>query len=76
MNIAARVQAMADAAEIWITEEVWRYPGVQTLLAHLPDQAGTAEFQGVGRPMPVMRIGGAGQAGSQQGADNELRSQQ
>jgi hypothetical protein len=33
VNIASRVQEMADAAEVWITEAVWRYPGVEELLA-------------------------------------------
>ena len=32
VNIAARVQDMADADEIWITDAVWRYPGVRELL--------------------------------------------
>ena len=55
VNIASRVQEMADAQEIWITDEVLGYPGVQALLADYPTQA-TAEFQGVGRPMPVIRV--------------------
>ena len=58
MNIAARVQAMADAQEICVTEEVRDYPGVEALLEHLQTQAVTAEFQGVGRPMPVIKVGG------------------
>ena len=46
VNIASRVQAMADAAEIWITEEVWRYPGVQALLAALSGRAGHGRVPG------------------------------
>ena len=49
VNIAARVQALADAQEICITEEVRDYPGVEALLADLRTQPVTAEFQGVGR---------------------------
>jgi class 3 adenylate cyclase len=57
VNIASRVQEMADAQEICVTEEVWSYPGVQKLLASHPTVPGTAEFQGVGRPMAVVRVG-------------------
>jgi class 3 adenylate cyclase len=57
VNIASRVQEMADAGEIWITEEVWSYPGVQELLGPYPVEPRTAEFQGVGRPSAVWRIG-------------------
>ena len=57
VNIAARVQAMADAQEICITEEVRDYPGVEALLEHCPTERSTAEFQGVGRPMAVVRVG-------------------
>src|SRR4051794_23079133 len=58
VNIAARVQALADAQEICVTGEVRDYPGVEALLANLPTQPVTAEFKGVGRPMPVIRISG------------------
>ena len=58
VNIAARVQAMADAQEICVTEEVREYPGVQALLADLQTQPTMAEFQGVGRPVPVIRVNG------------------
>ena len=47
VNIASRVQEMADAAEIWITEAVWRYPGVQALLEPYPAEPRTAEFHGI-----------------------------
>jgi class 3 adenylate cyclase len=57
VNIASRVQEMADAAEIWITEDVWRYPGVQALLEPYPAEQHTAEFRGIGQPMTVVRIG-------------------
>jgi class 3 adenylate cyclase len=57
VNIASRVQEMADAAEIWITEAVWRYPGVQALLETYPAEPRTAEFHGIEEPMTVVRIG-------------------
>jgi class 3 adenylate cyclase len=57
VNIASRVQEMADAAEIWITEAVWRYPGVQALLEPYPTESRTAEFHGIEQPMTVVRVG-------------------
>ena len=62
VNIASRVQEMADAAEIWITEDVWRYPGVEALLAAYPAERRTAEFRGIEQPMTVLRIGSRGAA--------------
>ena len=60
VNIASRVQEMADAAEIWITEEVWHYPGVQALLEPYSPEERTAEFRGIEQLMTVMKIGSAG----------------
>ena len=57
VNIASRVQEMADAEEIWITEEVWHYPGVQALLEPYPAEPRTAEFRGIEHPMIVLKIG-------------------
>jgi class 3 adenylate cyclase len=62
VNIASRVQEMADAEEIWITEDVWRYPGVQALLEPYPTERRTAEFRGIERPMTVLRITSRGHA--------------
>lgn len=59
VNIAARVQAMAEAQEICITDEVWRYPGVEALLSGRETREVKAELRGVGHPVPVIRIGGA-----------------
>jgi class 3 adenylate cyclase len=57
VNIASRVQEMADAAEIWITEAVWGYPGVQALLKAHPTEPRTAAFHGIEQPMTVVRVG-------------------
>ena len=67
VNIASRVQEMADAAEIWITEEVWRYPGVQALLEPYPAEPRTAEFHGIEHPMTVVRVGNPGHAATEPG---------
>ena len=53
---------MADAEEIWITDEVWHYPGVRALLEAYPVEPRTAEFRGIERPMTVVRIGSRGHA--------------
>jgi class 3 adenylate cyclase len=57
VNIASRVQEMADAAEIWITEDVWRYPGVPRSLEPYPAEQRSAAFRGIGQPITVLRIG-------------------
>ena len=62
MNIAARVQATADAQEICLTDEVIAYPGVRELLAGYPTAQDSAEFRGVGRRMGVVRVGAAAPA--------------
>jgi class 3 adenylate cyclase len=63
VNIASRVQEMADASEIWITEDVWRYPGVHALLEAYPAEPRTAEFRGMEQPMTVVSVGSRGHAG-------------
>ena len=59
VNIAARVQGLADAQEICLTDEVIAYPGVQDLLAGYPTERDSAEFRGVGRRMGVVKVGAA-----------------
>ena len=48
LNIAARVQAMADAQESGVTEETRDYPGTEALLAAYRTQATTADFRASG----------------------------
>jgi class 3 adenylate cyclase len=57
VNVASRVQEMADAGEILVSEDVWRYPGVERLLEPYPVEERRALFHGVERPMTVLRIG-------------------
>jgi class 3 adenylate cyclase len=64
VNIASRVQEMADADEIWITEDVWNYPGVHALLEPYPAEQRTAEFRGIEHPMTVLKIGSRRRAGT------------
>jgi class 3 adenylate cyclase len=60
VNIASRVQEMADAEEIWITEDVWRYPGVRALVEPYPIEQRMVEFRGIEHPVAVLRIGSRG----------------
>jgi hypothetical protein len=53
---------MADAEEIWITEDVWHYPGVHALVEPHRIEQHTAEFRGIEHPMTVLKIGGRGHA--------------
>jgi class 3 adenylate cyclase len=56
VNVAARVQGLADADEIYITEEVYRAPGVLPLLEGLHVDAREANLRGVKRTVSVYRI--------------------
>ncbi|HWL71782.1 MAG TPA: DUF5939 domain-containing protein [Geminicoccus sp.] len=58
VNIASRVQQMAGAGEIWLTEDVWSYPGVQKLLDGQAAQHEVARFQGIEQPMNLVRLPG------------------
>jgi class 3 adenylate cyclase len=63
VNLASRVQAMADAGEIWITEDVRHFPGVAPLLEPYTADRRTVAFPGIERPMEVIRIGDRAAAG-------------
>jgi class 3 adenylate cyclase len=56
VNIAARVQNLADGDEICITEEVYRAPAVAEIIAPYPVAKGEAELKGVSKAMPVYHI--------------------
>jgi len=56
VNIAARVQNLADGDEICITEEVYRAPGVAEIVAPYPSEKGEAELKGVSKPMSIYRL--------------------
>ncbi|HEV8246697.1 MAG TPA: adenylate/guanylate cyclase domain-containing protein, partial [Polyangiaceae bacterium] len=56
VNIAARVQGLADADEIYITEEVYRAPGVTDLLEGFDVTAHAANLKGVQRTVKVYRV--------------------
>lgn len=56
VNIAARVQGLADAGEIYISQDVYTYPGVQESLAKctiLPEQVAV---KGVSETLQVYKV--------------------
>jgi class 3 adenylate cyclase len=56
VNIAARVQNLADGDEICITEEVHGAQGVAEIIAPYPVTKSEAELKGVSKPVPVYRL--------------------
>jgi class 3 adenylate cyclase len=59
VNIAARVEALADGGEICLTREVNDAPEVRAILAPYPVSTAPARLKGVHDEMPVWRIGEA-----------------
>jgi class 3 adenylate cyclase len=57
VNIAARVQNLADGDEICITEEVYGAPEVAEIIAPYPVAKSEAELKGVSKAMPVYHLG-------------------
>ncbi|KWV51693.1 adenylate cyclase [Bradyrhizobium macuxiense] len=56
VNIAARVQNLADGDEICITEEVHAAPAVADIIAPYPVAKSEAELKGVSKAMSVYRL--------------------
>jgi len=56
VNIAARVQNLADGDEICITEEVYRAPAVAEIIAPYPVAKSEAELKGVSKAMSVYHL--------------------
>ena len=58
VNIAARVQALADAGEIWVTAAVMNAPVVAALVAErgYASEAKRVALKGVGHPTDVFRL--------------------
>jgi class 3 adenylate cyclase len=61
VNIAARVQSLADADEIYLSNDVYAAAGVGDQLASLPVDSRLAHLRGVHQDIPVYRIGSAAQ---------------
>ncbi|MGJ4945901.1 DUF5939 domain-containing protein [Bradyrhizobium sp. HKCCYLS1011] len=56
VNIAARVQNLADGDEICLTEDVFRAPDVAEIIAPYKVTRSEAELKGVSKPMSVYRL--------------------
>ena len=56
VNVAARVQGLADADEICITEDVFEAEGVQDALAEVAITREIARLRGIDQDYPVFRI--------------------
>jgi class 3 adenylate cyclase len=57
VNIAARVQNLADADEIFVSQDVYDATGVREDLAGFAVEPRTARLRGVQQDMPVFRVG-------------------
>lgn len=62
VNIAARVQNLADADEIYVSSDVYDSEGVKGLLASLTVEAKVSKLHGVQQGLPVFRVAAAGGA--------------
>ena len=58
VNIAARVQNLADADEIIVSQDVYDAAGVRDELAAYAVEPRTAQLRGVQQELPVFRVGG------------------
>jgi class 3 adenylate cyclase len=56
VNIAARVQHLADADEIYLSEDTYASEGVGKQLESFPVEAKTARLRGVNQEIPVFRV--------------------
>jgi class 3 adenylate cyclase len=56
VNIAARVQNLADGDEICITEEVYGAPAVAEIIAPYPVAKSEAQLKGVSKAMSVYHL--------------------
>ncbi|MBI4248266.1 MAG: hypothetical protein HY611_02095 [Elusimicrobia bacterium] len=59
INIAARVQNLAAAEEIYFTRSIHDYPGVRELLKDLAVSPGTAQLTGLQQEIEVYKVAGA-----------------
>ena len=62
VNIAARVQNLADADEIFVSQDVYEATGVRDELAGYSVNSKSAQLRGVRQELPVSRVGAAATA--------------
>jgi len=56
VNIAARIQSLAQAEEIYLSQEIHDYPGVEELLKPFIVERRMAHLKGVNLEVPVFRV--------------------
>ena len=56
VNIASRIQSLAQAEEIYLSEEIHDYPGVEELLEPFTVERRMAQLKGVNLEVPVFRV--------------------
>jgi class 3 adenylate cyclase len=56
INIASRVQGLADSKEVYVSEEIYHAPGVQEFLEKFEIMRGKAHLRGIQTEMQVYRI--------------------
>jgi class 3 adenylate cyclase len=56
VNIASRVQGLADAGDIYISEDVYTFPGVQEAIAHCSIASEQVAVKGVSEKIQVYKI--------------------
>lgn len=56
VNIASRVQGLADAEEIYLTDDIYESPGVQALLTGYQVSSGSKQLRGIEREVKVYKI--------------------
>jgi class 3 adenylate cyclase len=59
VNIAARVQNLADADQIVVSQDIYEATGVRDGLAAYVVEPETAQLRGVQQELPVFRVGRA-----------------
>jgi class 3 adenylate cyclase len=57
VNIAARVQNLAEADEIFVSQDVYEAAGVRDELAPFAVESKTAQLRGIRQELPVFRVG-------------------
>jgi class 3 adenylate cyclase len=69
VNIAARVQNLADADEIFVSQDVYDAASVRSSLAAYAVEPRTAQLRGVQQELPVYRVGANATAEARKGDD-------